>query len=171
MRSAILLLSSLLSTSVTATLYFNATLHDTSLTVHSWDDNNNDGKQQPQDVICTGTNLSPESSTGFSPGVHSWKVPCTGGPDQRKSETIFEVFLDPYTKRFLDVIYRYSNPNVAALQETGGLESPDEVLFNFRVASVDGKFFKSREFGAQQDILGLVKPEALKNPCDSLDSC
>ncbi|KXT15862.1 hypothetical protein AC579_10418 [Pseudocercospora musae] len=161
MRSAVVLLASLLYSSVSATLYFNATLHDTSLTVNSWDDTNNDGKQQPQDIICTGRDLKPVST-------NQWNVKCTGGPDNRKSETVFDVFLEPNTKRFLDVIYRYSNPDVAALNVG---EDPDQIFFNFRVGSVDGKFFKSREFAAQQDILHLVKPEALKNPCDSLDSC
>ncbi|EME86682.1 uncharacterized protein MYCFIDRAFT_210580 [Pseudocercospora fijiensis CIRAD86] len=161
MRSAVVLLTSLLCSSVSATLYFNATLSGTSLTVNSWDDTNNDGKQQPQDIICSGKDLQPVSS-------YQWMVKCTGGPDKRKSDTVFDVFLEPNTKRFLDVIYRYSNPDASALNVG---DNADQFLFNFRVGSVDGKFFKSREFAAQQDILHLVKPEALKNPCDSLDSC
>ncbi|KAK4635031.1 Ecp52 [Fulvia fulva] len=170
MRSSItslaVLATSLFSSSAVATLYFNATLSaDNTISVHSWDDSNNNGGQNPEDIVCKGDNLQPTAQDPVT-----WTVDCTS-LDNAKSDTVFDVFLNPDNKRFIDVIYRYSNPNAQGLNEVGGGENPDEFYFNFRVGSVDGKFFKSREFGAQQDILNLVKPESLKNPCDSLDTC
>lgn len=170
MRSSItslaILATSLFSSSAVATLYFNATLcADQTISVHSWDDANNNGRQNPQDIVCKGDNLKPTAQDPVT-----WTVNCNS-LDNAKSDTVFDVFLSPDNKRFLDVIYRYSNPNAQGLNEVAGGEKPDEFYFNFRVGSIDGKFFKSREFSAQQDILSLVKPESLKNPCDSLDSC
>lgn len=139
-------------------LHFNATLEDNSLSVYSWDDANNNNATNKEDIICKGHDLKPVASC-------QWSVPCTFA-DNSKSDTIFDVFLDPNNKRFLDVIYQYTNPLAANLQA-----GDDVFLFNFRVASVDGKKFKGREFCAQYDITRLIKPEALKNPCDSLDTC
>ncbi|EME48848.1 hypothetical protein DOTSEDRAFT_67792 [Dothistroma septosporum NZE10] len=162
----VVLATSLFSTSAVATLYFNATLSaDQTICVHSWDDSNNNGRPNPEDIVCKGNNLHPTSQDPVT-----WTVDCTR-LDNAKSDTVFDVFLNTDNKRFLDVIYRYSNPNAQGLNEPAGGEKPDEFFFNFRVGSIDGRFFKSREFAAQQDILSLVKPESLKNPCDSLDSC
>ncbi|KAI5356847.1 hypothetical protein Slin14017_G127810 [Septoria linicola] len=157
------LASSLFASSAYGCLYFNATLTDTKLSVYSWDDANNNNATNPEDIICSGTDLEATSEG-------QWSVPCTRA-DNAKSDTVFDVFLEPNTKRFLDVIYRYSNPNAEGLQLAAGGESPDEFYFNFRVGSVDGSFFKGREFCTQYDLLRLVKPEALKNECDSLDTC
>ncbi|KAK4507926.1 hypothetical protein PRZ48_001661 [Zasmidium cellare] len=152
--------ASLLASKALGCLYFNATLEDNKLSVYSWDDANNNNATNPEDIICKGDNLD-------SVEENQWSVECSKA-DNAKSDTVFDVFLEPNTKRFLDIIYRYSNPNAAGLQRG---DDADEFLFNFRVASVDGRFFKSREFCAQYDILRLINPDALKNPCDSLDTC
>lgn len=157
------LASSLFASSAYGCLYFNATLTDTKLSVRSWDDANNNNATNPEDIICSSDNLEQ-----MAPG--QWSIPCSRA-DNAKSDTVFDVFLEPNTKRFLDIIYRYSNPGAEGLQLAAGGENPDEFYFNFRVASVDGSFFKSREFCGQYDILRLIKPEALKNECDSLDTC
>ena len=166
MRSASATLLAVASTffaGANACLYFNATLTDTKLSGYSWDDANNNNAANPEDILCQGQNLDQESD-GY------WSVPCARA-DNATSDTVFDVFLNKDNTRFLDVIYKYSNPEAAGLQQGSGDPNPDEFYFNFRVGSVDGKFFKSREFCAQYDLFRLLKPEALKNPCDSLDSC
>lgn len=146
-----------------ACIYFNATLTpDQKLSVYSWDDKNNSNRTDAHDIFCIGNDLTPVSD-------NHWTVKCNEQEDA-KSDTVFEVYLEPVTTRFIDIIYQYSNPDDENLQE-GKSENPDEFLFNFRVGSVDGKFFKAREFCGQYDLFRLIKPEALKNPCDSLDSC
>lgn len=158
--------TALLAGSVQGCLYFNATLapNHNRLTVFSWDDANNNNASNPEDIRCEGTNLSPRRE-------NYWSVPCRSQIPNAQSDTVFDVFLDKDTGRFLDIIYRYSNPGAQGLQEGANDQNPDEFYYNFRVGSVDGLFFKSREFCAQYDLFRLIKPEALKNPCDSLDSC
>jgi hypothetical protein len=155
-------IGSLFVSSAYSCLYFNATIEGDKISVYSWDDANNNDKLEPADIVCQGQSLAPVSE-------NYWNVPCSKA-DNAKSDTLFEIFREPVTKRFLDVIYRYSNPNAQGLQE-GKDANPDEFLFNFRTASVNGSFFKSREFCAQHDILELVLPQALKNPCDSTHDC
>lgn len=139
--------------------YFNATLEDNKLSVYGWDDANNNNATNPEDIICKGDNLN------FCQRKPVERE-CSRA-DNAESDTEFDVFLEPTMKRFSDIIYRYFNPNAADLQMG---DSVEEFLFNFRVASVDGRFFKSGEFCAQYAILRLINPDGLKNLCDSLDS-
>lgn len=143
----------LFSTRALACLHFNATLTDDhKLTVNSWDDSNNNDAVQPQDHICRGTDLSLVSGKD-----NQWSVPCdTHG-------TVFDVFLDKNSGRFLDIFFSYENKEAAGLNVDGS----QDFFFNFRVGSRDGKWFKAREFCAQNDILSLIRPEALKNAADS----
>ncbi|KAM3416444.1 hypothetical protein BST61_g8039 [Cercospora zeina] len=161
--AALLAVASTFFAGANACLYFNATLTDTKLSVYSWDDANNNNRTNAEDIICKADNLDPKSD-GY------WTVPCARA-DNAQSDTVFDVFLNKDNTRFMDIIYKYSNPQAADLQSGSGDPHPDEFYFNFRVGSLDGSFFKAREFCVQYDLLRLVKPEALKNPCDSLDTC
>jgi hypothetical protein len=134
-------------------LYWNTTIEDNKLTAWIWDDANNNNRTNPEDTICQAHAITPYAN-------NYWRIPCD------HTDILLEAFLDSSNSRFIDFIYQYSNPNAAALQ-TG---DPD-FSFTWRGASRDGHFFKGREFCAQYDILALVKPEALKNPCDSDPSC
>ncbi|KAF2765229.1 hypothetical protein EJ03DRAFT_355026 [Teratosphaeria nubilosa] len=156
----------LLPSLTTACLNWNASIsEDNVLTFYAADDANNnnitDPTKEPADTICQSPELVVSGNNGSLQELGHWFVPCS------KEGAQLQVFRDHANPYFIDVVYAYYNPEVAAELQPGD----PQFSFSWRGASLNGKTWKGREFCAQYDLLRLIKPEALKNPCDSLDTC
>ncbi|KAH9844937.1 Extracellular protein 52 [Teratosphaeria destructans] len=156
----------LLPALTTACLNWNASISEyNTLTFYAADDANNnnitDPVKEPADTICQGTDIVVSGSNGSFQDLGHWFVPCS------KDGAELQVFRDATNPYFIDVVYAYYNPEAAAELQPGD----PQFYFNWRGASLNGKTWKGREFCAQYDLLRLIKPEALKNECDSLDTC